>query len=284
VSDEVIFELSDVEVETLGLVNRGANREEFFLMKNAEDQNIESELAISDAITKTVWQRIMGLFQKAAQDVVPNAMLDTEDETEEETEDMEKDTAKESTLTSKTALADPEPVAPEAVIVATAKEDIVTPETVITEPVITVVKEDHMEENVMAENEISKADYEAIAKRLELAETELAKARDEKEQQVWLTKAAGFTYLPIAQAELAGKLYTIAKLDAGLAEWVAEVFKAVDNMVADSGMFVEKGHNIPEVDAVTKAMQAADPKAALLGLPKQEAEAYLAAVRARGRK
>ena len=133
----------------------------------------------------------------------------------------------------------------------------------------------------MAENDISKAEYESIAKRLEVAETELAKAREEKAQQVWLTKAAGFGYLPVAQAELAGKLYSIAKLDGALAEWVVDVFKAVDNMVADSGLFVEKGHNIPEVDAVTKAMQAADPKAALLGLPKAEAEAYLAAVRAR---
>ena len=264
-SEDVIFALSEVEVDTLGLVNQGANREEFFLMKNAEGQVEDgtTENDVATDVTKTVWQRIMGLFQKAAAEVEA-----AEPEVAEEVE---------------TAKLAPEPVDAATSVAETAKVAEVVPE-VIVEPLVTnVTKDTVMEDKVMAENEISKADYEAVVKRLELTETELAKAREEKAQQVWLSKTAGYNYLPVAQAELAGKLYSIAKLDEALASWVADVFKAVDNMVADSGLFVEKGHNLPEVDAVTKAMQAADPKAALLGLPKAEAEAYLSAVRARGR-
>lgn len=290
-SEDVIFELSEIEVETLGLVNQGANREEFFLMKNAEDQEVLSEIeaATADTITKTVWQRIMGLFQKAATEVMPNEVDETEAEAEDEVEsetitvaEAEVGKATPEELTSPTPTVVSPVVEPETEVLAV--KTAATTTTSVDPTTVVLIKEDQiMEENVMAENEFSKADYEAIAKRLELAETELAKAREEKAQQVWLTKTAGYGYLPVAQAELAGKLYSIAKLDGALAEWVAEVFKAVDNMVADSGMFVEKGHNIPEVDAITKAMQSADPKAALLGLPKAEAEAYLAAVRARSK-
>ena len=291
--EAAIFALADIEVDTLGLVSRGANREEFFLMKNATEGTPAAETndaAVAATVTQTIWQRLINLFQKAALHVesedddaatatglvaTTDAAAATSDSESESEDDDEAEAEAEAVMTKTDVVAEPAS-APEII----KEEARVDPETIeIAEPIVTIKTED-----VMAEENISKAEYETIAKRLEVAEVELAKARAEKEQQVWLTKAAGFGYLPVAQTELAAHLYNLAKLDEAEAQWVVDVLKAVDNMVTDSGMFVEKGHNLPEVDAVTKAMQAADPKAALLGLPKAQAEAYLSAVRGRIRK
>ena len=147
-SEDVIFELSDIEVETLGLVNQGANREEFFLMKNADGQDVlePTEATITDAITKTIWQKFTGLFQKAAQDVMSEDMTDNEDKEEE---DMSEDTMP----AQKSVETEPATVAPIVVVdvVETAKVDIEAPPVDETETVATVTKEDiQMEDTVIS--------------------------------------------------------------------------------------------------------------------------------------
>jgi len=95
-----------------------------------------------------------------------------------------------------------------------------------------------------------------------------------------LAKAQTYTAFPVPASELADHLYWLSKTDAARFTWFESVIKAVDNTLHDANLFVEKGTNAPvENDAISAALKSADPRAALLALDRNQAQAYLQAMR-----
>ncbi len=272
---EQINELTDVEVETLGLVTRGANREEFFLLKAEDATPVTPEV---EAAAQNIWQRLLATIKKA---LTEPTFAD---------EPLSENAAKvlETPEVIKQEVIQVEPIITETVVV--------TPEpSVVPEPVAKQVSfpmENKQEsapvtntqtEAPMAELEsVAKADFDALAVRLEKAEVELAKAQGEKERAVWLQKAQTYSYMPVASTDLAEQLQYLAKAAPTRAEWWMDVLKACDNMVKDSGLFVEKGTTIEAESAVTQVLKSDNPREAALNMPRADAEAYLKDVRRRG--
>jgi hypothetical protein len=304
-----INELTDVEVETLGLVTRGANREEFFLLKaagdltvcaacnkpyatdqmtmvdgkpvcpdcaKAEDEQDEGEVSKThesalEAATQTIWQRLVANIKKALAE--PTFAADNP---------VEENAAKVSEPEiTKQEIIQALPAVDETAVVAPEPEPEVVPEPVAKQEPTPVTNT--QTEAFMAENEvIAKADFDALAVRLEKAEAELAKSQGEKERAVWLQKAQTYSYMPVSSTDLAEQLQYLAKAAPTRAEWWMDVLKACDNMVKDSGLFVEKGTTIEAEDAVSKVVKSDNPRDAALNMPRAEAEAYLRDVRRRG--
>lgn len=260
---ETTFELKDVQVETLGLVNRGANQEDFFLLKS-ENENGDTETNQNEVqeshqsemekeITKSVWQRLIGLF-KASVSEMPSQV--------EEPTSVNEEVIVEEEISEKA----------EEVVEESAAEEVQAEKT----------GEGKMadEQNVEV---ITKAMYDDLESKYAEIAKELGVAREEKAKMSWINKAAGFGYVPVASTELGEHLYAISKYDAKEAEWLVDLLKSYDAMLQDSGFFVEKGTSSVETDAIEKAMKAENVKDALLALPRSEAERYLREMRARVR-
>ncbi len=300
---EQINELTDVEVETLGLVTRGANREEFFLLKAAgdmmtcsmcdktmaadkmtmvdgkpvcsdcvkaedetsEDVVVKAQESAVETATQNIWQRLVANIKKA----LTEPTFADEPLLENAAKVSEAPVAKQVPTTELNAAVEPETI------------PVVVPELVAKQESAPVTNT--QTEAPMAENEtIAKADFDALAVRLEKAEVELAKAQGEKERAVWLNKAQTYSYMPVASTDLAEQLQYLAKAAPTRAEWWMDVLKACDNMVHDSGLFVEKGTTIEAESAVSKVIKSDNPREAALNMPRAEAEAYLKDVRRRG--
>ena len=133
-----------------------------------------------------------------------------------------------------------------------------------------------MPDNTSDISALEKADLLA---RLEKAEKALAEAHEEKERQVFISKAqARMSDLPCNSTELADQLYFISKADPKRAEWWEANLVAWSNILNDASLFVEKGTSAPsEVsEPVAKAAASADPKAALLAVKSADAWRYVA--------
>lgn len=258
------YELSDVEVDTLGLVSHGANKEEFFLLKSDSGSTEESVL------TESVWRRIAATIRKAFSF-----------EAEPATDPVNEEVAKDEPATEPT-----EPIISEPAADLT-KSPAEQPPALETEPAAEVVTtkrsnamSDEISPAVPTESFVSKADHDAVVQEVALLKSELAKAQEEKERAVYLTKAQTYTSLPVSPSELADHLYWLAKTDADRYTWFESVIKALDNTMHDASIFVEKGTSAPvENDAISAALKSADPRAALLSLDRNTANAYLQAVR-----
>jgi len=268
---ETIFELQDVQVETLGLVNRGANQEDFFLLKSEDREGDETsqnkvqeshESKMEEKITKSVWQKLIDLFKTSV------AELPEEETVEEDTVVEEK----QGVITEQTT---------EEVIEEKSEELIIDS---VTEKIVT---EKNMGESKMAEEQtaevITKAMYDDLATKYADIAKELEAEKIEKAKISWVNKAAGFGYVPVASKELGEHLYNISKYDAKEADWLVDLLKSYDAMLQDSGFFMEKGTSTVESDVIEKAMKADNVKDALLALPRSEAERYLREMRARVR-
>ena len=125
--------------------------------------------------------------------------------------------------------------------------------------------------------EIQKANTDLQA-RVAKAEAEAVTAQDEKVHRVWLEKANTLLAVPVPSSELADQLHWLAKADPARAAWWDKVLNTVDHMLIDFGTYVEKGSTrLPDyLEPVDKALKAADPRAALLGLPAEAQRAYIA--------
>lgn len=270
------YELSDVEVDTLGLVTRGANKEEFFMLKSAEadaltgkaDNTDIDSAEPTDVVSESVWRRIAEVIRKAFtmemvdNEATPVELTDTTETTP--TEPVAEAVAEKS-----------EPPAPEA--------DPVVNDVEKTEPVMdSESNESTLKESVaMDENTfVSKAEHESVVQEVAVLKAALAQAQEEKERAVYLTKAQSYTSLPVSPSELADHLFWLSKTDSARYDWFESVIKALDNTMHDANLFVEKGTSTPiENDAITAALKSADPRAALLAMDRSSANAYLQAVR-----
>ena len=135
----------------------------------------------------------------------------------------------------------------------------------------------------MDEVTISKAEYDALATRLAKTESDLAASREKEERQVWLLKASNLAYVPTATTELTDQLYWLYKADPKRAQYWEDTLTALNNMVQDSQMFVEKGTKQMPTEGLDAVLKSSDPRAALKNLSRADAEAYLKAARNGGR-
>lgn len=287
---EETYELTNVAVDTLGLVTQGANRETFFLLK--ADETAPTEATLAEA--PNLWQRFLRFMSKAMD-------------------------AELATLPEATATSTPETPAGDVTEVGNISKEEVTEEVEpITEvPVAEVTKEEPATEPILETNavpESSLADapvvvettksgeahaMEDTVEKSELAQrltelekananllAEIAKAQDERDRAAMLTKAQTYAALPVAPVELADRLHALAKWDAGQLTFWTDLLKSVDALVQD--VYAERGstvyHEQAQPDVVQTVIKSNDPRAALLSMSRKDAENYLRDVRNRVRK
>lgn len=264
--NDEIYELKDVQVDTLGLVSRGANGEDFFLLKT-EDTNAEiaggDEVQASDQsemeekVTKTIWQKLIDLFKQEIVEIEESQQVPDEVEVvntdKQETEIIQ--------------------------------EEVVQEEVMEEEKSVAVEEEETQkgEDTMPTEELISKADFEKAQSEIAELKKALEDEKVEKAKLGWISKASEFGYVPVSSKELAEHLYNLAKYDSKEADWLVDLLKSYDAMLEDSGLFAEKGTNKIETDAVAKALNSENVKDALLSLSRKDAEAYLREMRARSR-
>lgn len=247
-----VYELSDLDIVTVGLVTRGANQEEFYLTKQDEKGGkiMPQEEVVIDKKDEEVVEET--LITKLKQLFIPR----------DEVDELLK--------------ADPEPE-PEPEPEPVAKDDAI-PAAVLDR--LDAIEEQHEERLA----ELTKAN-EATQAKLEKAEQEAATEREKREQREWLEKATQYQVLPVGRDELGKHLHAFAKaLDQEQMDWLTELLKATDATLFDAGLYYEKGtsqaaEQLPIIQKVQKdAEESGDLRAALLNLPAAEQRQLLKAL------
>lgn len=281
----VITELSDVQVETLGLVTQGANREEFFLLKS--DTTAENQTTPET----NLWTRFLKLFQKTV-DTEMAELAKTEAEVPEpatetpEPEVVLAEPAPDSIAIPEGEITEPTSSAPMTVAEVTPElpAPVVEPESEAVEPQtsnLEATMEDTVEKTANELEgrlaELEKANAALVA--------EVEKAREERDRETYIAKANGFAAIPVAPVELGEQLHALAKWDAKRLSFWTDLLKSIDALAADAELFIEKGTAFtPEQpDALAVIAKADDPKAEILKLSRKDAEAYLRSVRSRAK-
>jgi len=281
-----LTELKDVVVDTLGLVTHGANREEFFLLKSAEDTDGETQETnqAQASVAKSIWQSLARIFKReiekelASLEVVES--VNAESITDELVIEQLEKVIEPETIELEAIEPELKPELPVAELTKMEEHKMEDEKQVTSEVVIDVEKS-----NLAAQlTELAKANTDLQA-RVEKAEQEAAQQRDAREYQVWLTKARSMYTLPASPNDLAEQLHWLAKTDAKRAEWWETHLSALTNQLRDSELFVEKGTSraaqdgLQLVEKAQKLLDAGNAKSlrdALLSLSRGEQEAYLA--------
>lgn len=283
----VITELSDVQVETLGLVTQGANREEFFLLKS--DTTAENQTTPET----NLWTRFLKLFQKTV-DTEMAELAKTEAEVPEPaTETPEPEVVLAEPAPDGITIPEGEITEPTSSAPMTVAE--VTPElpAPVVEPEPEVEASEPQTSNLEAtmEDTVEKAATELEGRLAELEKAnaalvaEVEKAREERDRETYIAKANSFAAIPVAPVELGEQLHALAKWDAKRLSFWTDLLKSIDALAADAELFIEKGTAFtPEQpDALAVIAKADDPKAEILKLSRKDAEAYLRSVRSRAK-
>lgn len=274
--DTETFELSDITVDTLGLVTQGANREEFFLLKSALEEQLDGENSseVSETHreevqpTRSFWQRFLKLFQKA---VV--AELNTLDQEQEVTKNEEEQEEGGQGLS----------------LTTTVESTMETPSEVVTvveqSPTTEII---HKEAQAMDEmTALEKAALEGRLAELEKANAnlaaEIAKANEERDRQTFIAKAREYVAVPVSPVELGARLHALAKWDQSQYTFWSDLLKSVDALAGDAQLFVERGTARYEEQptALDAVLKAADPREAILKMSRADADSYLKSMRAR---
>ncbi len=276
--EEVEFELSDIYVDTVGLVSAGAIGEDFFLTKKKGVSKMTDELnaEVVDPETPSFWDRLRKLLrEERPQEVVVTepaetlvAEINTEVKTvEDKVEKVEKVVEPVAPAMPEKTIAPEKSVAPVAIPVVDFSEAITKVEKVLTDKY--------------------GAEITALRERLEKSETEAVKIKEEAAERDMIQKARNFPALPIRYDELGKKLYGFSKvLKAEDFEWLMATFAAVDKQLGTAGILNELGTSkSPEELAIEDKVEkvAKDEKKsytdAMLSLPKAEQEQLLAQMR-----
>lgn len=258
--DKTKFELSDADVETLGLVFAGASREDFFFVKSSEEQPKQEE-ETQDIARKNFAQMIAGTVVDALKSILH--VKPASEQTDDAPETNEEDTEEEEPVEEDKACDDEkEKLGKEDVIEDTSKQEAIMPED-------TVITQVDMEK------------YNGLANRVKEMEAELAKAKEREELAVFVVKASSFEAIPVNPGELADHMYWLSKTDEKRYQWFDSVMRALDNQLIDAGLWLEKGvsYTSETSDPIIKAINSQDPRAALLAIGKEDASKYLRSVR-----
>ena len=261
-----INELEDVTVEKLGLVTAGANRETIFLMKS-DPAVAEGSDSLEAKVAETIWAKLTRVLKSIVEgqsvEAVTEHIVKEQHMMQPMDEDMDEEKAKEM-------LAEEE---------KKHKKDMPEADSAShkLEKGATTMSEKEM---------IAKSDYDILAKsveqlnaRLVKAEAEAEAARDSREREARIVKAAELSALPVTAVELGGNLHKLAKLDPALEQYFSALIKTADEMLTGLGIFEERGtaQAAAFVEPVAKAAKSANPREALPNLSKADAAAYVQA-------
>ena len=300
VSNQDKHEIVDVQVEKLGLVTAGANGEEFFLLKSDETGSAETQTALAGveaAVAETIWTRMAKVFKRVMSAEAEIAQTDN-------TADIASMDAADSVALPGVETTVPEfqhsntESAPSPAIAKVCAPDSTDDDEKDDEEMEPMSKSHPDQTNEMRTKMsdvemVAKSDYEVLAKSVELLKDRLAKAeaeaeaaRDSRERDARIAKAAELTALPVTAVELGSNLHKLAKFDPALAQYFDALIKTADNMLNGLGVFQEYGTSqMPELsEPVMKAAQSADPRAALLSLNARDAAKYVASRQAATRR
>lgn len=290
-----VYELSDVDVLSVGLVTRGANREEFFLVKS-EDGTPEEDIP---APKPNLWERIKA-FVKGAVEAEVEAQFPEDEmpgESEEEPGVVVPGPTSEETPATKTEAGDKESAGASAPEETPMAEETQVKETEKgAQPPATVKWE--LPPELMAQIakigalEAKAAKVDGLEAKLVQVEKERDAEKELREKQEYVEKAAGYIALPTKASELADHLYKLAKAAPEEAKWFEALLNAADNALVTAGIFKEYGTSTsPETmtalekaeNMVTKG-EAKDIAEAMLKLTPAEQATILNESRARAGK
>lgn len=229
------FRLEDMRILTVGLVKRGANQENFFLLKSkTEDNNMSDETTnVEDQEVETVdFEEILeenpGLGQKFLKFL--QEKFSSEEEETEEVEAVDEEVEEPELEKADEPQTDPEP-----------------------EPAPTVEIPEFVTDQLAALQKSNEAMRDELQKYQKQAEEE----RENRERQEYLEKAEAMSNLPEQPAKVADILHTLAKHDKGMGEALETLLKAVDAQIAEAGFYGEYGTNLvpEETDAMKEAQE-----------------------------
>ena len=238
-------EVTDVEVESVGLVEAGVNKEKFFLRKSTENRKVATMLR---AVAKAIGE----------------ADGDKESEMNEEEKVIEEVTESEVPVTEPVA----EPEVP--VIEPVEKMEATMPEK----------NQDFSEKLEMlekAKDDLAKSNAD-LAERLAKAEARAAKQEEQSMIMAEIQKAkSSYAYIPVSQTEIGNFMYWVRKADSEKADWIESVMKSVDAQLRQASLYTEVGSSyVDSSDPIAKAANSANPKADMLNVDPKAAQEYLA--------
>jgi len=230
------YELTDMQVQTVGLVPAGANlmNDGFILLKNQEVTGMTKDIQIEEVVPEDAPDEVKGVIQMIKDGV---AKVLSQSVIEPEPEDTPPD--------------DPEPVEKEG-----EPEPPVTPAA----PDPPATDDTHLEKLLKAQTDR----FEALLKQQKIEfdgqvtklETELAKANEraekaeqyadtqteQAERQAHVQKALAYKALPVGEANLGDLLYRLNKgLDEETFKEVEALLQAADKQAWTAGIFKEMG-------------------------------------------
>jgi len=237
-SQAEMFQLSDVDVLSVGLVQAGAVGEDFFLTKSDGGDNMADELEVIDTNDEKFWNKVGKFIDEK---LGKREEADTEEVVEKETPVAESvETEAELSVTDK---------GDENMAEVVEKQDVEQEaETEITAEVPEVTE--HTETNLAAQlADIQKsleAKYEDKIKGLEDKVVTLEKKNADTEEAVerkeLVQKARDFMALPGKYPELGERFYTLKKsVEQEDFDWWMALLKAADEQLAMAGIFNERG-------------------------------------------
>ena len=237
-----VTELSDIKVNTVGLVKRGANQEEFFLLKEDAEPGF--------------WDKLRTVVKELLAPLTPTKESQEVKEVSEKTEVVE--TKKEEVKVETTAA----PVAE----VKTEPEKVET------------VKQSTPDVTALIErvNTMQKA-LEEMQVKLTESNGRVQKAEDTVIERTYLEKAEQFAAIPVKKEELAKHLTVLARVDKATADYFEAVLGTMSNIAKDAGLYGEIGttRTPEEVEFSKIARDSKDPQAAILEQSVEAQEKYL---------
>ena len=267
--ENVEFELSDIYVDTVGLVNSGAIGEDFFLTKKQEVDKMagDVEVVVVDPETETFWDKMSKLFreERPVQAVVETEVPVAETVAELKTVEV---VAKDEKVVEEEKMDNVETV-----------EKVVTPQAVDFSAAV-----DKVEKALSAKYD---TEITLLRERLEKSETEANKIKEEAAERDMIQKARDFGALPVRYDELGKRLYGFSKvMKAEDFEWLMATFAAVDKQLGAAGILNELGTSrSPEELAIEDRVEKVAKESgktyteALLELSGAEQEQFLAQMR-----
>lgn len=237
---EAKYQLEDIEVQSVGLVPKGANMQEFFLLKNRKGAGMSKPtIDIEEVTTEETPDEVRGVLQQVA-DGIAGLFKTVEQSEPAEKAEPEGD--------------DPEPQPdPEPEPAAADNGNLEKLLKAQTDRFEALLKQQKAE----FDKEVSglKTDLEKANERAEKAE-QFADGQTEKaERQAMLQKALDYRAIPVKPNELGDLLYTLSKkLEGEEYEQVEAILKAADKQAWTAGLFKEAGtsRTPEEVDAEAK--------------------------------
>lgn len=291
--DAEVYDLEELDVLTVGLVGRGANKEEFFLLKaeDAEEDGpmsdeydlfeelIELEDQTPEGSEPGAWQKLLGIVGRAvlgdkANKMTPKAAQAVKDALEllnGVKGDLGPQGAQAIKLlaglsgygypqpASKVAVSiDDEPEGDEVMDDKDRIDKADTPKDVAKpEPVAEPEASAALPPDVLEKLDVLEKARTDLTARLEKAEAEAEAEREARHGQEYLEKARQMVAVPAETGQLAEQMAWLSKQDPERSEWWETLLRTVDHQLVDSELFREHGTSrVPESEPLAKARRA----------------------------